>query len=159
MRPLGQCWGCPWSGRHTQVRPASQFLGFPAVAGPGGTWDLKENEQKARRVLCNHQTCLQPGSSFHHLSFNQSIHPAVHESHLHLTFHHLDPRVCQFLPGGYYYQSSVSRLMYERHLGVNGGNCRPQSVLHCSFIDLSRSPCRESRKQGLHEDPHYMTRY
>lgn len=81
------------------------------------------------------------------------------ESHLHLTFHHLDPRVCQFLPGGYYYQSSVSLLMYERHLGVNGGNCRPQSVLHCSFIDLSRSPCREGRKQGLHEDPHYMTRY
>ena len=125
LSPLRHHWGGPWPGRHTQVRPASPFLGLPALAGPAGTRDLTENEQKARRFLCNHRTCLQPDPSFHHLSFYQSIHPATPESHLHLTFHHLDSRICQFLPGGYYYQPIVSRLMYECHLGVDGGNCRP----------------------------------
>lgn len=97
--PPGAVLRLPTGGSGRQVRWAGLFRGLPAVDGPAGTWDLKENEQKARGFLCNHQMCLQPVPSFHHLSFNQSIHPAMPESHLYLTFHHFDSRICQFLPG------------------------------------------------------------
>lgn len=100
LGPLGQCRGCLLDRRETQENQARLFLGFRALVGPARTWDLKENEQKARSFLCNHQLCLQPVPSFHHLSFNQSIPPTMPESHLYLTFHHLDSRIYQFLPGG-----------------------------------------------------------
>lgn len=87
------------SARHTQVRPAGLPPDLLALVAPAGPWDWK-HEQKASSFLCNRPMCLQPVPGFHHLSFNQSIPPATPESHLYLTFHHLDSRICQFLPGG-----------------------------------------------------------